>query len=140
MNLLNQELTEFILTTIKSVSRFTSLKIEGVIFNNTLVFLIDGSILYSLDISGKIGSDIVLGFESNQVVSYEEDGSAIFNNTLVDSSNAYFKVIKLYNSILAECNDSCCLFDDPFILEDEQFIKKSSIKVYNCLLFFNFFL
>lgn len=128
MNLLNQELTEFILTTIKSVSRFTSLKIEGAIYNSTLVFLIDDSILYSLDLSGKIGSDIIIGFESDQIVSYEETGAASFNNTLITSSVAYNKITNLYNSITNECNSTTCLFDDPYILEDEQFSKKSSIK------------
>lgn len=122
----SQELMEYISKIIKSVSRFTSLKLEGAIQNSALIFIIDDSLLYHVDLLGKIDSSIVLGFESVPVISQTETGALVTETKLVESQNAYYKVFTKYTLLNQEC--IAIVFDDPIILEDQIFAEKSAIK------------
>ena len=124
---LTKELTQYILGVIKNTSRFTSLKIEGAIINGTLIFLVDDTILYSINLKEKVDSNLVRGFESAQAYDTTETGALTFiNNTLIQSENAYYKITNIYNNIFNQC--TVVLFDDPIILDDPVFAKKVAIK------------
>lgn len=135
----NQELMEYISGIIKSVCRFSSLKIEGAILNSSLVFIIDDSLMYQIDLAGKIDQTTGIAFTSAPVISQNEYGIIIEETKLVPTTNMeiYMKTYNHWYNWYNNTDNYIKVFDDPAILDDPEFINKSSIKASDGCEFYN---
>lgn len=135
----NQELMEYISGIIKSVCRFSSLKIEGAMVNSSLVFVIDDSLMYQIDLTGKVNNTSI-AFIASPVISQNEYGIIVEDVKLVPTTNmdVYMRTFYRWYSRFYEYIDSFTkVFEDPTILDDSDFSSKSIIKASDGCDFYN---
>ena len=110
--MLSQELMEYITGVIKSVVR--SGYMEVAVYNSNLIILLDNTVLYTINLSGKIDPAITCG--------YINDGSFNFDN------NILIKLIRKTEEIVGICRPETEVYNDPTAREDPVFEQAVSSK------------
>lgn len=112
--MLSQELMEYITGVIKSIVR--SGYMEVAVYSSNLLILLDDTVLYTVNLSGKIDPNITCGFTNY--------GSFDFTN----SSAILIKLIRKQEEMQMICTEGNVIYNDPTATEDKSFYAAATLK------------
>ena len=96
------EISNYIHNIIKAVTRATYMEVA--LSNSIMIIIADNTVLYHIDLTGKIDPNINLGFHN----SYDNFSQEIIDNNLINTLFAKYKeinMVELYNNKIYEDNN-----------------------------------